>query len=374
MAVLSKLLIKEIEMKKIKYGIIGTGVMGREHIRNIELIENAEVVALCDSHEPSINSSLEIINNNVQVFQNHLELINANIVDAYIIATPNFTHIDILKDIVQTKAHLLVEKPLCTTIDDCMEFKKLANGYPGVIWTAMEYRYMPPVARLIEEIHNGSIGDLKMLSIREHRFPFLVKVNDWNRFSKNSGGTLVEKCCHFFDLMRFITKSEVTSVFATGNQDNNHLDESYDGKTPDIIDNAFVVLDFDNGVRGSLNLCMFAENSKVQEEICAVGHKGKIETGVPSDASGQHSSELSIRLREKNETFSETVEVDHKILKAGSHHGSTFYEHQSFINAIQNNTEAEVSLDDGLKAVAIGQAAEISIKEKRLVNLSELLG
>ena len=61
-------------------------------------------------------------------------------------------------------------------------------------------------------------------------------------------------------------------------------------------------------------------------------------------------------------------------MKAGSHHGSTFYEHQSFINAIQNKTEAEVSLDDGLKAVAIGQAAEISIKEKRLVNLNELLG
>ena len=138
--------------------------------------------------------------------------------------------IDILKDIVQTKAHLLVEKPLCTTIEDCIEFKKLANGYPGVIWTAMEYRYMPPVARLIEEIHNGSIGDLKMLSIREHRFPFLVKVNDWNRFSKNSGGTLVEKCCHFFDLMRLIAKNKPISVYASGGQDVNHLDEEYDGK------------------------------------------------------------------------------------------------------------------------------------------------
>ena len=373
MAVLSKLLIKEIEMKKIKYGIIGTGVMGREHIRNIELIENAEVVALCDSHEPSINSSLEIINNNVQVFQNHLELINANIVDAYIIATPNFTHIDILKDIVQTKAHLLVEKPLCTTIDDCMEFKKLANGYPGVIWTAMEYRYMPPVARLIEEIHNGSIGDLKMLSIREHRFPFLVKVNDWNRFSKNSGGTLVEKCCHFFDLMRFITKSEVTSVFASGAQDNNHLDESYNGEKPDILDNAFVMVNFENGVRGMLDLCMFAENSRVQEEICGVGHKGKIETSVPSNASGKHSSDLSIGLRGSNEILTEVIEVDKEILKAGSHHGSTFYEHKHFINAIQNNTPSEVSLDDGLKAVAIGQAAELSIVENRVVLLSELL-
>ena len=360
-------------MKKIKYGIIGSGVMGREHIRNIEIIDNAQVVALCDNHKQSINCGLEIINNEVEVFDNHKDLISANIVDAYIIATPNFTHIGILRELIKTKAHLLIEKPLCTTVEDCLEFKKIANGYSGVIWTAMEYRYMPPVARFIEEIHKGTIGNLKMLSIREHRFPFLVKVNDWNRFSENSGGTLVEKCCHFFDLMRLITQSEVLSVFASGAQDNNHLDEIYDGKIPDILDNAFVTLNFENGSRGMLDLCMFAENSKVQEEICGVGHKGKIETSVPSDASGKHTSELSIGLRNSDRITSEIIEVDKEILEAGSHHGSTFYEHIGFINAIRNNTAPEVSLDDGLKAVAIGQAAETSIKENRVVNLSELL-
>ena len=61
-------------MKKIKYGIIGSGVMGREHIRNIEIIDNAQVVALCDNHKQSINSSLEIINNEVEVFENHKDL------------------------------------------------------------------------------------------------------------------------------------------------------------------------------------------------------------------------------------------------------------------------------------------------------------
>ena len=360
-------------MRNINYGIIGTGAMGREHIRNIELIDNAQVVAICDSHKNSINSSLEILNNEVEVFESHKELMDANIVDAYIIATPNFTHIDVLKDLIKTNAHLLIEKPLCTTVEDCLRFKKLAAGYSGVIWTAMEYRYMPPVARIIEEIHKGTIGDLKMLSIREHRFPFLVKVNDWNRFAKNSGGTMVEKCCHFFDLMRFITKSEALSVFASGNQDNNHLNESYDGKIPDIIDNAYAVVDFQNGVRALLDLCMFAENSVLQEEICGVGNKGKIETGVPSDSSGKNSSELSIGLRDIDHITKERVGVDEKILKAGSHHGSTYYEHLGFINAIKNKTEAEVTLEDGMKAVAIGQAAELSIKEKRVVMISELL-
>ena len=41
-------------------------------------------------------------------------------------------------------------------------------------------------------------------SVREHRLPFLTKVDNWNRFNRNTGGTLVEKCCHFFDLMHRI--------------------------------------------------------------------------------------------------------------------------------------------------------------------------
>ena len=90
---------------------------------------------------------------------------------------------------------------------------------------------MPPVSKFINEIHNNKIGILKTLTIREHRFPFLKKVNDWNRFEENTGGTLVEKCCHFFDLMRLIVQSKPLSVYASGGQDVNHLDEVYNGKS-----------------------------------------------------------------------------------------------------------------------------------------------
>ena len=79
-------------------------------------------------------------------------------------------------------------------------------------------------------------GGTKMLSIREHRFPFLPKVDNWNRFNKNSGGTFVEKCCHFFDLMRLITKSNPTKIMASGGQAVNHLKENYSGLVPDIWD------------------------------------------------------------------------------------------------------------------------------------------
>jgi predicted dehydrogenase len=355
----------------IKYGIIGAGTMGREHIRNIDIIDEAEVVALCDTNKNSIDQSLSTLEGGAETFSDLDNLIDANLVDAYIIATPNFTHIDVLKKIIKTNAHLLIEKPLCTTVKDCVDFQNLTKNYPSLIWTAMEYRYIPPIDKIIKKIHNKTIGNLHMLTIREHRFPFLEKVDDWNRFSINTGGTLVEKCCHFFDLMRFITQSEAVKVYASGKQDVNHLNEKYGDKTPDIIDNAFVIVDFENGVRCLLDLCMFAENSTLQEELCAVGSKGKIETGVPSNESGMSSSDLIIRLRENRDYICERIEVDKKILDVGHHHGSTFYEHKAFINAIQNNLLPEISLNDGLMAVAIGEAAELSVKENRVVMMSE---
>ena len=359
-------------MKKIKYGIIGAGTMAQEHILNLSLINEAEVVALSDPHDESLKQCQELIKTEVTCFKNHLDLIKENLADVYIISSPNFTHIQILKDVIKTKKHILVEKPLCTTAKDCLEIEKLTKDYPSVFWTAMEYRYMPPVAKFITEIHNKTIGDLKTLTIREHRFPFLKKVKDWNRFEKNTGGTLVEKCCHFFDLMRLIAKSKPISVYASGGQDVNHLDEEYDGKKPDIIDNAYVIVNFENGVRSLLELCMFAENSDMQEELVATGNKGKIETSVPSNESGKMSSNLRIGMRD-GKTRLETIEVDKKILKAGHHHGSTYYEHLAFLNAIKNNSNPEVSLNDGLIAVAVGEAAEKSIKLKRLVKLEEII-
>jgi predicted dehydrogenase len=48
-----------------------------------------------------------------------------------------------------------------------------------LVQVGLEYRYMPPVAKLIEVVKSGNLGQVKMVAIREHRFPFLVKV--WYR-------------------------------------------------------------------------------------------------------------------------------------------------------------------------------------------------
>ena len=332
-----------------KYGIIGAGTMGQEHIKNVNLLDNAKVTSICDPNEGSLNQSSSLITNDFNSYRNLDELINNDDADAYIIATPNFTHIEVLEKILKTNKHLLIEKPLCTTIDDCKKFQLISKDYSKVIWVGMEYRYMPPVKKLIERVHNKTLGKLKMVSIREHRFPFLKKVDNWNRFDSNTGGTMVEKCCHFFDLMRFITQSEVKQVFASGSQDVNHLDEKYSGKVPDIIDNGFVIIDFQSGVRGLLDLCMFAENSEYQEEVVAVGDKGKIGQGMDLSIINKIKKYINIPI----------------ILAGGAGNAQHFYD------AIKNNTLPDVSLEDGLMSVAIGQAAELSIKENRVIKMSE---
>ena len=63
-----------------------------------------------------------------------------------LIATPNHTHAAVLADAFATEKHILVEKPLCTTIEDARTVAD--DRHPGLFFIGVEYRYMPPVARL----------------------------------------------------------------------------------------------------------------------------------------------------------------------------------------------------------------------------------
>lgn len=364
----------------VRYGLIGAGMMAREHVRNLALIPGSMIAAISD---PDAGSQAEtaatvaaLFGKPPALFDNHRDLIASGLVDAVVIASPNDTHAMILADLFAAPKALaiLVEKPVCTREEDCAALEKAAATHRAPVWVAMEYRYMPPVQTLMGHIAAGDIGRLRMLAIREHRFPFLVKVGDWNRFSIRTGGTLVEKCCHFFDLMRLIAQDEPVRVYASGAADVNHKDERYDGKMPDILDNAFVIVDFAQGLRASLDLCMFAEGSYFQEEIAATGDKAKVEALIPGPArfwpgEEERESQIVLSPRSPKGPTRRPVPVDEHVLKAGDHHGSTYYQHLKFRRAILDGAPVEVTMRDGLRAVLIGLAAERSIREGRAIVL-----
>lgn len=358
----------------IKYGIVGSGTMGHEHIRHLNMIEGVRVAAIADTNDEMRDYAAQMVDGEVACFSTAEELLSADMVDAYILATPNHSHVTDLPKLFAANKPILIEKPLCTTTEDCLSTIALAKASNTMAWVAMEYRYMEPIAKLTKLVHNESIGKLKMLTIREHRRPFLEKVDNWNRFSRNSGGTLVEKCCHFFDLMRYIIQSEPIRVYASGAQDVNHLDESYNGETPDILDNAYVIIDFESGQRAMLELCMFAEGPHIQETVTAVGDRAQVIARIPRDQEWEntgkmHAATLEVADRATGITTIEKIVLDEKLSLAGAHFGSTYYEHLGFLDMIKTGREPDVTLEDGLIAVTMGEAAQESIEMGRAIEL-----
>lgn len=351
------------------YAIVGCGMMGREHMRNLALVEGAELVAIVDPDEGSrvsANILAHDLGQSIRLYGNTEDMMAQVKPDAVIIASPNHTHFDIVQPIMLSGAAILLEKPMCTSVEDAAVLAQAAQTYENLFWVGLEYRYMPPVTRFIERVHSGEAGDIRMLAIREHRFPFLVKVGDWNRFNRNTGGTLVEKCCHFFDLMRHILQDEPVRVFASGGQDVNHLDERYDGEVPDIIDNAFVLVDFKHGARAMLDLCMFAEGSEEQEEISAVGPVGKLEVKLPGGAitwapRAGAVNDKGQRIASFVRPAPEKVETPKDALDAGSHHGATYFQLRDFHHALVHGTKPLINASDGYRSVVMGAAAQQSI-------------
>ena len=365
-------------MTATRYGIIGCGMMGQEHIRNIALLPEADVTAIFEPDAGMAAIAQRMCPNAVMVASID-DLLAVDALDCLLIASPNFLHADQLKQIAAKRPlPVLVEKPLFTDPSDASALRELSATYPAPFWVAMEYRYMPPIAALLEKSADVT-GGVQMLSIREHRFPFLEKVNDWNRFNRFSGGTFVEKCCHFFDLMRLVLKQEPTRVMASAGQAVNHLNERYEGEVPDILDHGYVIVDFDGGSRAMLELCMFAEGARYQEEISVVGPNGKLEAFVPGPArfwpEAARPAPLPILVespRDGSGVVEKEVLVPDHLLSAGDHNGATFFQHKGFVELVRGARSApDVGFDDGYMAVLMGMAAQRSAQTGTAIEFAE---
>src|SRR6185437_165373 len=135
------------EARALRYGIVGCGSMGREHIENIQAMPAGEdapcITALADPHAPSLDAAMSICRVRPQTFADHRALITSGLCDALVIASPNHTHAEILRDALATDLHVLVEKPVVTRMADGVELVALerarrAQGRRGIVWVAQE--------------------------------------------------------------------------------------------------------------------------------------------------------------------------------------------------------------------------------------------
>ena len=361
---------------EFSFGVIGCGMMGQEHIYNALLVGRAKIGGLYDPAAKSIDAATRLIARNGQqeaprIYASLAQAVADPDTDALIIATPNYTHIDVVRTVVGSNKALFVEKPIATTVADAFEVCQLAAAHSQPVRFGLQYRYKSVYAEALTEVfERRSVGRVHSVNMLEHRFPFLDKVQQWNKFSAYTGGTLVEKCCHYFDLMNLFAGGNPRQVFAVGNQAVNFHNFVYDNKKADGLDQAQLSIQYDNGVIGGFSLCMFTPGTR--EELVVCGDAGRVHASESARLGEANENRLEVWRGENAASSVRAPEYPSYITKAG-HHGSTFFEHLSFVDELSGGVVSGPNLADGLWSVAVGAAAQLSIERGAAVDVVEVL-
>ncbi|GAX22882.1 hypothetical protein FisN_24Lh169 [Fistulifera solaris] len=373
--------------RRYRCAVLGCGMMGQEHVSYMAgYADRVSIDFLCDPHTDSLNKCVKVLREfsstvkTPMLLQDEEELLQfAHSIDLLVIATPNYQHAGQLLRWANNDMTILVEKPaaISTAQIDALNVHMNAR-----VWVAMEYRFMPAIRQLLEL--RDVVGDIQMVTIRENRFPFLHKIGAWNRDPQKTGDTLVEKCCHFFDLMRLITGQEVDldKIRTMAQRGINYEHEAL--TTDPIIDAAYVMMKFRKGseervaAMGCLELCMYADGSRHQEEIVVTGTKGRLEAYLPENKVYAFVRPNQDQWKDRSvppprNVVQPTVFDCNKMMDGqdipshgGYHYGSTAVEWYRLLNAMDSykvtgEWEPAVSLTDGIRAVEIGLTATAEI-------------
>jgi predicted dehydrogenase len=366
------------EAPRYRFNVIGAGTMGQEHIRVTNLEGRATIHGVFDPEPLSVANAKAShalqSKEPLEVYETLEEACTDPAVDGLIICTPNFTHIDVVRAVASSGKHILVEKPVATTIADAYEIAQIASAHEGIFQVGLQYRYKAIYAEAIHEaLTRQTLGEIKTVSMVEHRMPFLDKVGQWNKFARMSGGTLVEKCCHYFDLINLFAQSRPKRVFASGSMAVNFREfESEQGKA-DILDNAMVVIEYENGVRGSFSLAMFLPMFYEEAVIC--GDIGRLRAFENCDFLPGTSLKSGIEIY-GGETYPSRMTTPSYplVIEESGHNGATFFEHVHFVDDIDRGRSGDgPSAMDAFWSVVVGAAAEKSAASGEVVEIEGLL-
>jgi predicted dehydrogenase len=360
---------------RYRFAIIGCGTMGIEHVRNTVLEGQAAIAGLYDPAPSSIAAAEQALSRfgaaAPRSYRDLAEACGDPDTDALFICTPNFTHREVFEQVLASGKAIFLEKPIATTVADAWAVCQLAANHSAPVRFGLQYRYKAIYAEAIAEVLNrGAVGRVHGVSILEHRFPFLDKVGQWNKFNDKTGGTLVEKCCHYFDLINLFAQGRPERVYASGQQAVNFHDFSYDNQRADGLDQASVVIDYDNGVIGSFELCMFVPGA--HEQLIVNGDRGRLRAEENALLGERNTNALELWGGEHGISRRSEPRYPRYIEEAG-HHGSTFIEHARFVADLDRGRVEGPTLADGFWSVVVGAAAQQSIATRASVNVQDLL-
>ena len=354
--------------------IVGVGMMGREHLRVTQQLGWAEVQGIVDPFNGSIEWALSdwslLSSQPLRVYPYLREACLDSAVDAIVICSPNHTHYDVLQIVCESGKPILLEKPMATTLADAMEVVRLASEYPSVIQLGMQYRFKAQYVEALFEIRaKASLGLVKTVAMSEYRPPFLDKVNQWNKFNRHSGGTLVEKCCHYFDLMNVIAASRPKKIYASGGRGVNFLDFQWQGVPSDIDDHAMVIIDYDNGIRANFTLNMFCQ--ELYEELVVVGECGRLVASEQASFHPDTPSEARLQVEVPGHPAYRPQSVGYPPwIEETGHYGATFFEHIAFHRQLAGERVDAATPQQALWSLIVASAAQHSMATGQAVDVA----
>ncbi|MFT7288713.1 MAG: myo-inositol 2-dehydrogenase/D-chiro-inositol 1-dehydrogenase [Halieaceae bacterium] len=360
-----------------RIAVIGTGMMGREHMRVATLLGRARIAGILDPSAASMDLAEAAFRHYsdrpLHRYGSILELCDDPSLDALIISSPNHTHWQVVQAVLGSGKALLVEKPMATTLDDALCMWRALRDAPNILQLGMQYRFKAQYVDIFRSVKkNQDLGRVRTISMCEYRPPFLDKVQQWNKFSVLSGGTLVEKCCHYFDLINQMAEARPLRVYASGGRAVNFLDFEQDGQRSDIDDHAFVTISYDNGIRASFALNMFCQ--ELYEELIIGGERGRaVATERASFKSdGPSRSTLQVEVEGHPHYLEQTVAYP-RIVEESGHYGATFFAQEAFMDRLEGRAADGATVTEGLWAMIVATAAQESIRTDSVIEIAALL-
>ncbi|HPD28618.1 MAG TPA: Gfo/Idh/MocA family oxidoreductase [Phycisphaerae bacterium] len=344
----------------IRVGIIGAGNRSGVHIAQLkELPDRCLITAVCDIEQARAEAALVKVGGDAKPFTSHADLLTSRLCDAVVVATPNYTHKQIVVDALKAGCHVLCEKPMATTLDEAREIVAAVRSSKKVFSIGLQFRYASVYRKVRDLVASGTIGDLKYVWAEEFRGDWARLFADpqenarrnWPYYQKLSGGTLLEKNCHDFDILGWVIGSKPVRVTASGGN------SVY--RERETIDHASVTVDYENGVQLALGVCMFAKVGRHQTTL--VGTDGMIE--FPRGG-----NQLTIRRPKQKDEVLQLVE------QTGDSHGQQGIRelHLDFLDAISTGRPPRTDVNVGYDAMHVPVAAEEAIRDHRVIEFKHV--
>lgn len=216
----------DVTGRRIRYAIIGTGSRAQLYIDAIARphADVAELVAWSDTNAgrldwhdrrlraAGIRSPLRFAPDDLA------RAVRAQRVDSVIVTSPDWTHAQHIVAALEAGADVIVEKPLATTEEGIRRIADAADRTSRAVTVTFNYRYSPRNTSLKEVIHSGAIGEVTSVHFEwvldtSHGADYFRR---WHRDKQSSGGLLIHKASHHFDLINWWLDDVPSRVFASG--------------------------------------------------------------------------------------------------------------------------------------------------------------